>query len=208
MRTQPSCGGFMVSIRCNVFLFFAVSMLLMMSVDTVLAGPKWGLWRPASERRQAKFDAGFSNLELGGYMEFEQACKRDTGLPEKQIEYRFRLSRLIDQIGTGEVQTGCWHQGKMLHTYRSPSVRLRPKDVDCLRVQSDYGGGLNIRADAGVNHRLVGVVVNGRSVKPNYYPASIIERGSRYWVRIVQPVEGWISAGPVGSVGNLRICAE
>ncbi|MBE9031875.1 SH3 domain-containing protein [filamentous cyanobacterium LEGE 11480] len=176
--------------------------------STTVEAAKWGPWRPASDRKRANFDAGFSNLELGGYMEFEQACKRDTGLPEKQIEYRFRLSRLIDQIGTGTVETGCWFKGKILHRYSSPAIRPIDASVDCLRVISPQGGGLNVRSDAGVNNSLVGVVGNGRSVKPTYHPASIIERGGRYWVAIAAPIAGWVSNGRPGGVGNMRICSK
>ncbi|NJP10314.1 MAG: hypothetical protein HC866_13260 [Leptolyngbyaceae cyanobacterium RU_5_1] len=39
----------------------------------------WGLWRPKSEIPTAGFTAGFSNLELGGFLDFEQACSQALG---------------------------------------------------------------------------------------------------------------------------------
>jgi hypothetical protein len=148
-------------------------------------------------------------MELGGYMEFEAACKRDTGLPEPEIEYWFRLSRLIEQIGTGEFETGCWSQGRFLHIYRGPAIRTDIPIVECLRVTlSPEWNGLNIRADAGVNHARIGFVPNGQTVKLDSYPASIIERDGRYWVAIAKPIAGWVSNDQPGGSGNLHICNQ
>ncbi len=177
--------------------------------DQLPTEPKWGAWRPASERRQANFDSGFSNMQLGGYMEFQAACQRDTGLSEPEIEYWFRLSHLLDQIGTGEVETGCWYQGQFLHTNTGPAIRTDIPIVECLRVTlSPEWNGLNIRSDAGVNNARVGFVPNGQTVKVESSPASIIERDGRYWVAISQPATGWVSNDRPGESGNLRICTQ
>lgn len=171
--------------------------------------PKWGPWQPSSERRQVNIDSGFSNMQLGGYMEFQAACQRDTGLPESEIEYWFRLSHLLGQIGTGEVQTGCWYQGRFLHTNTGPAIRTDIPIVECLRVAlSPEWNGLNIRSDAGVDASLVGFVPNGQTVKLDSYPASIIERDGRYWIAIAQPVAGWVSNDQPGGNGNLRLCDQ
>jgi len=72
------------------------------------AEPGWSLWLPKDEAKNADFDSGFSNLELGGYLEFEHSCKTSSGLPESEIKYWFRLSNRVNRIGTGTVESGCW----------------------------------------------------------------------------------------------------
>ncbi|MGB3636373.1 MAG: hypothetical protein WBA39_02105 [Rivularia sp. (in: cyanobacteria)] len=54
--------------------------------------PGWSLWRRRLRAKEADFDAGFSNLQLGGYLDFEYACKTSSGLLESEREYWFRLS--------------------------------------------------------------------------------------------------------------------
>jgi hypothetical protein len=39
-------------------------------------------------------------LELGGYLDFENACKTSSKLAESEIRYWFRLSNRVNRIGT------------------------------------------------------------------------------------------------------------
>ncbi|MEA5462995.1 hypothetical protein [Leptothoe sp. PORK10 BA2] len=173
-----------------------------------LTTPGWGSWRPQSEQATANIDAGFSNQELGGFMEMEFACQQSTGLDNNAVDYWFRPSRLVALIGTGEVEYGCWHNGRFLHTFRSTATRSDISGVDCLRVNSEVGNGLIIRKDSTITSQRLGVVANGGTVTPNSYPAIVHNQEERDWLAIEQPMEGWISIGqsPSGFI-NLSLCS-
>lgn len=168
--------------------------------------PGWGAWRPRAEVETAQFSAGFSNSELGGYLDFQAVCAETTKLPEAQLPIWFRLSNLVAQIGTGEVEFGCWVNGKLSHTIVNRAVRTDVPDVNCLRVNADRGQGLTIRREANARSRLVGVVANGKTVNPGTMPADIVAENGRNWLRIQAPVAGWVSVGLVGEHPNLSLC--
>ncbi|BAY08299.1 SH3 domain-containing protein [Calothrix sp. NIES-2098] len=169
--------------------------------------PGWSLWRPQAEAGSADFDSGFSNMELGGYLDFENACKTDTKA-NTPIEYWFRLSNSINRIGTGQVESGCWSGGRFLHTYSSTAIKKSLNNVNCLRVYSSgTKKGLLIRSEPRTNSRLLGVVANGRTVRPDSFPASILEVDGRNWIAIASPKQGWVSDGSFASSGNLRLCS-
>lgn len=166
----------------------------------------WSLWKPDSEIEEADFDAGFSNMELGGYLDFQNACETDAGVPKSEIEYWFRLSNSVNRIGTGIVEHGCWVNGRFLHTYSSTAIQSSLENVDCLQVNSLTGTSLIIRSEPNVNSRALGSVRNGRRVRLDSFPANIIEVDGRNWVAIVSPKNGWISDGSPNSEGNLKLC--
>jgi Bacterial SH3 domain len=170
------------------------------------AEPGWSLWRPKAEAAKADFDSGFSNSELGGYLDFENACKTDAGVPESKIQSWFRLSNSVARIGTGEVESGCWTKGRFLHTYSSTAIKSSLQNVKCLRVNSPIGNGLVIRSEPRANSKQVGVVANGQTVALGGFPASVINTDGKNWVAITSPVEGWVSDGSHASQGNLRLC--
>ncbi len=60
----------------------------------------WGLWRPMSVIPSGGFTAGFSNLELGGFNDFESACAQTLGTPASATPYWFRLSNKEMHYGT------------------------------------------------------------------------------------------------------------
>lgn len=168
--------------------------------------PGWTLWRPESQIQSAGFTAGFSNIELGGYLDFENACKTEAESAKSKAEYWFRLSNSVERIGTGIAEFGCWMNGRFLVTHTSTAVKSSLENVDCLRVKSPTGNGLVIRAEPSVKARRVGVVANGSRVDPGSFPASIIEVDGRNWVAIRSPKEGWISDDSFTSQGNLTLC--
>ncbi|MBD2355999.1 hypothetical protein H6G41_15440 [Tolypothrix sp. FACHB-123] len=170
------------------------------------AEPGWSLWRSQAEAVKADFDAGFSNLELGGYLDFENACKTDAG-SDTEIKYWFRLSNSVQRLGTGLVESGCWFGGRFLHTYRSTAIKASLHNVNCLRVDTQNKKSLVIRQEPRVNSRRLGIVANGRIVKPDSFPASIVEVDGENWIAIASPKEGWISDGSLASSGNLRLCS-
>jgi hypothetical protein len=170
------------------------------------AEPGWGLWFPRSQTPGADFDSGFSNSDLGGYLDFEAYCASESGLPDDQINYWFRVSTSVYRMGTGNVETGCWHNGRFLTTRSSLAALSSEAPVTCLSVQSNSGNGLNIRAEPSTNSRILRTVRNGSRVTPSSFPASVVEREGRNWVHIEAPVAGWVSDDRPGSNGNLTLC--
>jgi hypothetical protein len=172
----------------------------------IRAEPGWSLWFDNSRRQDADFDAGFSNLELGGYMEFEAVCQRDTGLKPNEVEYWFRLNNSLMEIGTGQVEFGCWRNHRFVHRFTSTAIRRSLENVTCLRVDSNVGNGLIVRSQPGFDSQRLGVVANNSEVKPTSYPAVIVSANDRDWINIAAPIAGWISNGSPLSKGNLRLC--
>lgn len=174
---------------------------------TDLVEPGWTTWRPRSESTAAQFSAGFSNSELGGFMDFEAICQQSTGLPNEEIDYWFRLSRLVGVIGTGQVEYGCWRSGELLHTFSSTAVRNDLDWVNCLKVNANAGNRLVIRADASSKSARIGTVRMGGRVTPSSFPAILRNADGRDWIAISSPGEGWVSVGesPEGPI-NLTLC--
>lgn len=204
------------ALNINLLIIVAIALLLSLKVRAEASNPNgianqpepgWSLWRTRDRVQQADFDSGFSNAELGGYLEFENACKTSSGLPESQIEYWFRLSDRVNRIGTGKVEFGCWDGKRFLHTYTSTAIKASLKNVDCLQVKSSAGGVL-IWSEPRRKSKLLRVISNGKTVKPGSFPAIINDNGNRNWVAISSPVEGWVSDGNMRIKGNLRLCSR
>ena len=168
--------------------------------------PGWGLWFPRSQVEGAGFDSGFSNSELGGFMDFEAACASATRLPNQEIDYWFRLTTSVPRIGTGSVEFGCWQDGRFVNTYRSQAVHSSSDPVTCLYVRSNTGNGLNIRAEPSMRSRVLRTVRNGSRVTPSAFPAIIRENEVRNLVEIRSPIRGWVSDDRPTSQGNLVMC--
>ncbi|MFB2976659.1 hypothetical protein [Microseira sp. BLCC-F43] len=164
----------------------------------------WSLWRPNYEIEKAGFDAGFSNMELGGYLDFENACKTNPTVGNSSISYWFRLSNSVERIGTGRVEYSCWANGRRLHTFDSTAIKSGLENVNCLRVNSPTG--LTIRSEPRNNSRGLGRVAQGRTVRPNSFPASIVEADGENWIAITSPRPGWVSDGKPTSQGNFSLC--
>lgn len=167
----------------------------------------WSSWRRKAEMPKADFDSGFSNLELGGYLDFENACTTDTKLPSEKIDYWFRLSNSISRIGTGRLEVGCWFQGRFLHTYSSTAIKKSLGNVNCLRVNTFNKKGLVIWQEPRSNSRKLGTVAYRKIVRPNGYPASIVEINGENWLAIASPKTGWVNDGSFASRGNLQLCS-
>lgn len=166
----------------------------------------WSLWQKKSQMQNADFDSGFSNMELGGYMDFETACAAATNLPNSKIDYWYRLSNLVNRIGTGQVEFGCWMNGRFLHTFSSTAIKRSLENVKCLRVKTPTGKGLVIRSQPNESSQQVGRVREGGIVNPGSFPASIVEVDGENWLAISSPSDGWISDGLKTDKGNLTLC--
>ena len=170
--------------------------------------PGWSLWRPKAEIPTAGFSAGFSNMELGGFLDFEQACSEALGTPKDETPYWFRLSNSIDQIGTGIAEFGCWNKGALINTIANTAVSTKLENVTCLRVRIPTGEDLRIRAEPSLKATIIGVVSNGATVKPDSFPTTIIQSDQRNWVAIQAPRKGWVSNDRLETPGNLTLCEK
>jgi Bacterial SH3 domain len=168
--------------------------------------PGWSLWRPKAEIPTAGFSAGFSNMELGGFLDFEHACAEAIGVPVEETPYWFRLSNSISHIGTGSAEFGCWKNGALINTIANTAVSTKLENVTCLRVQIPTGDDLRIRAEPGLKAKIIGTVSNGATVKPDSFPATIIQEDNRNWVAIQAPRKGWVSNDRPDTPGNLTFC--
>jgi hypothetical protein len=155
---------------------------------------------------QADFSSGFSNMELGGYLDFENACVQGSGIPQDKIDYWFRLTHSVNRMGTGTVEHGCWVKGRFFNTFTSTAIKSSLENVNCLRVNSATSNGLFIRAEPRQNSKRLGMVANGKTVDPGSFPAVIIESNQLNWVAINAPIKGWVSDGSPTGRGNLQLC--
>jgi hypothetical protein len=168
--------------------------------------PGWSVWRPRAEISTAGFSAGFSNMELGGFLDFEHACSEAIGVPVEETPYWFRLSNSIDQIGTGIAEFGCWKNSALINTIANTAVSTKLENVTCLRVQVPTGEALRIRAEPSLKAKIIGAVSNGATVRPDSFPATIIQADNRNCLAIRSPREGWVSNDRPETLGNLTFC--
>lgn len=193
-----------------VLLFPLPAMAETLDPNRVLSkSPGWSPWRPWTPReiKKADFDSGFSNTELGGFLDFQNFCQEKAGLPEDKVSYWFRLTDdLMNQIGTGKLEVGCWIQGKFFPGYSATAIRSSFQTVTCLRVNSPHPDGLVVREEPRRTARVKGILPNGTRVNPGSYPALLMEQPDRNWLYIQSPIQGYVSNGKLGDRGNLVRC--
>lgn len=165
--------------------------------------PGWSLWLLRSQAAQAGFNAGFSNAEYGGLLEFEEAC-RSAGV-EEAAHYWVRLTNTVNRIGTGRAEYGCWQNGRFVQNYSLTAI-VSDQTVNCLTVRASGSSGLNIRAEPSTRSRILRTVRNGSRVTPSAFPAVIQVSEGRNWVEIQSPMQGWVSDDRPTSSGNLTRC--
>ena len=174
-------------------------------------------WQPWRQRGDypVRFDSGFSNLELGGYMEFEAYCKE-----QGATEFWYRLSDFVLQLGTGSVQSRCKKDGEFLRTanddgyadWVSPAILLDRPNSDCLTVKADSGGGLILRSQPTVTSKRLAVIPNGLSVFHLSPSAIRIDKTRRQWIEVSKTkshsMRGWVSIAQFsGAHQNLALCS-
>jgi hypothetical protein len=128
-------------------------------------------------------------------------------LSEPTIEYPnwFRLSTLLDRIGTGQVEYGCWIEGQFAYTLVNTAVRSDLGTVNQLLVDVGEGNQLPIYEEPTIDAPAVGLVENGETVIPSSFPALVVQNENRNWVYLTAPFEGWILQGSLSGQSNLRL---
>ncbi|MGB3518212.1 MAG: SH3 domain-containing protein [Elainellaceae cyanobacterium] len=201
-------------IRRGMGLWMSVTTALLwvggVSVAPLRADPEagWGEWQRQTPQTETSFGSGFFNQDLRRFAAFEQACQTALGETAPSINYWFRLSTLVSQLGTGLVEYGCRDAtGAFVRTTTMTAIATQIEPVECLQVNSPISSGLNVRAWPGEAEQIVGGVANGTHLDPGGFPATITEVDGRNWVAIVSPLTGWVSNGQPGSEGNLSLCS-
>ncbi|HEY9853616.1 MAG TPA: SH3 domain-containing protein [Leptolyngbyaceae cyanobacterium] len=174
----------------------------------------WSLWQRWPKINDVDFEIGLSNMDLGGMMDFENACFGEVGTDntekKKAETYWFRVNDNIDRYGMGEVKVGCWENDQFKHTITVTAIKkyLSWEDVYCRRVQTRDRNGLVIRSQPNINARSLRRLRNGQTVEISNVPPNITTENNRNWVEVRTPVEGWISNGMVGGEENLKFCRQ
>ena len=167
--------------------------------------PGWQAWQPLTESSLAGTVSDVTTADFGLQFDFEQACER-AAAPGADVSYWYRTSHLIEQIGIGETQVGCWANGSFLRTRALVSISLSP--VTCLQVSTDRGRGLNIRSGPGLWYSRIGLAANGSQIRPSdSISALVTDDSGRQWLEIDTPQSGYVSlqAAP-GEHLNLLPC--
>lgn len=161
------------------------------------------MWQPIEAASQTNFNADFSDVENNRLRELQAVCAQ-SGQPIDAFPNWFRLSTLLDQIGTGQVEYGCWINGQFAYTVVNTAVRSDLGNVNRLLVDIGAGNNLAVYAEPTIDASVIGIVQHGEIVTPSSFPALVVQNENRIWIYINAPFEGWILQGIVGRSGNLR----
>ena len=120
----------------------------------------WTLWQRWNKLTDAKIDFGLSNMELGAGLELQNLCFGEVDTPntdqKKQETYWWRLTNEVNQIGSGEIEYGCWINNQFKGTSIATAYKTSLGTVPCLRVNNSVKNGLMIREEPKSNARQIG----------------------------------------------------
>ena len=171
----------------------------------------WTLWQRWDKLTDANIDFGFSNMDLGAGLELQQLCFGEVDTPnaekKQQETYWWRLDNDINQIGSGNIQYGCWINGQFKGTNTVTAYNTSLGNVPCLRVNRSVKNGLIIYEDSTTNSRPLGIVKSGQIVQGESFPLIIFTTNDNLnWVAIKSPQAGWILTGKTGINENVSLC--
>ena len=170
----------------------------------------WTLWQRWDKLHDAKIDFGLSNMELGAGLELQNLCFGEVYTPntdqKRQETYWWRLTNEVNQIGSGEIEYGCWINGQFKGTNTATAYKTSLGTVPCLRVNNSVKNGLMIREEPKTNSRHLGIVKSGKIVKSSLFPLNITAEGNLNWIEIESPRKGWIPTGKIGINENVTLC--
>jgi hypothetical protein len=171
----------------------------------------WTLWQRWDKLTDANIDFGFSNMDLGAGLELQQLCFGEVETPnaekKQQETYWWRLDNDINQIGSGNIQYGCWINGQFKGTNTVTAYNTSLGNIPCLRVNRSVKNGLIIYEDSTTNSRPLGIVKSGQIVQGESFPLIIFTTNDNLnWVAIKSPQAGWILTGKTGINENVSLC--
>ncbi|MEO0867512.1 MAG: SH3 domain-containing protein [Cyanobacteria bacterium J06642_11] len=173
----------------------------------MISEPDWGSWRVIAEADTASFITELTNANFGAQFEFEQSCEQ-IAEPDAEVSHWFRLSTLVEAIGVGMVEYGCWVDGASLKTRSTVAFHSDALSDTCLRVEANRGGGLNLRSGPGLEQPRLTTFANGTRITWVVSPSALqIDESGRSWLAVTTPQAGYVSvrAAP-GATINLTPC--
>lgn len=169
----------------------------------------WSDWQKIESPENLHFSAGFSNAELGGYLDYsylcEQAGESNSGTPI----FWYRLDNVVTAIGTGKVEYKCTIDDEIIARHVSTAVLDNAPFPTCLVVRSDIGSGVNIRKEPSLTAPLVGFLSNGSQITIEKNPIYLSnEDTGRIWLNLeFQGSSAWSSlAAAEGGHINYQMC--
>ncbi|MBE9174953.1 SH3 domain-containing protein [Synechocystis salina LEGE 06155] len=177
-----------------------------------LADPKnqgWGPWQKIESTENLTFSSGFSNMELGGYLDYSYACEQAAQAAQRTPIFWYRLDNLVETIGTGNVEYRCTINDEIIAHHLSTAVLSNLPFPTCLTVQSNVGGGVNIRNSPNLTATLLGTLKNDSQImiegSPMYLSTDV---QGRTWLNLrFKGQDGWASlTTKPGEHINFRIC--
>lgn len=200
----------------------------------------WSSWQRWDNMNASDLRFGLSPKDTTALMSLENLCFGQVETPyterKKAENYWYRINSQLINTSAGEIQIGCWENGRfrstvtltarrMSRTGEMPPVAAAPQtepvsqtyanspasavaraDDRCRRVQTPVKEGLAIRSQPTANAAWMGGVGNGDTVTVSTNPATIVTVDGRNWVEIESPVRGWVTNGKIGDKGNLILC--
>ena len=170
----------------------------------------WTQWQRWDKLTDANIDFGLSNTALGAGLELQNLCFGEVDTPntdkKKQETYWWRLTSDLNQIGSGQIEYGCWINNQFKGTNIEIAYSIAWGPVPCWRVNPSVKNGLIIRQEPTANSRRLGVVKSGHIAKGDFFPTMVTASDNRNWIPIESPRKGWISTGKVGVNENVSLC--
>ncbi len=183
----------------------------------------WSLWQNWDKLKNTNIDFGISTNDIKSGIKLEKTCFPETAEADiqkkKSQNYWYRISNSLESTGKGEIEYGCWENGRFKSTITIAAIiasvastpanieqPLNTKNDRCRRVQTPSKQGLVIRSAPSINSPQIGGVDKGETIILTSNPATIRTVKGRNWVAIESPVMGWIANGQPGDKGNLILC--
>ncbi len=200
----------------------------------------WSSWQRWDNMNASDLRFGQSKKDTTALMSLENLCFGEIETPytekKKAENYWYRINAQLINTSAGEIQIGCWENGRFRSTVTltarrmsrtgempptagasptesasptyttSPTAEVSGAEERCRRVQAPLKEGLAIRSQPTTNSAWIGGVGNEETVTLTTNPATIVTVDGRNWVAIESPARGWVTNGKVGDKGNLILC--
>ncbi len=182
----------------------------------------WEHWN----QKDPDLNYGFNPQDAEAFLNLEKVCFGEVNTPRVQKQmadnYWYRKNNSLQYSSYGEIQIGCWNNGRFkshitiaVNRNNPQSLPYQPPDPAnpypvnpnlCRQVQTPVKDGLVIRSGPSLSSPQIGGVTNGDTITLTNYPPNSVFVDGYNWIQIQAPVRGWISHGRRGDKGNLILC--
>ena len=172
--------------------------------------PGWSTWMATDGQTDGGYETGFSNGDALQQSAWGLYCTDQATEAKVEPTYWYRVSDLVDLIGTGYAEEGCLINGDLYTSGPLVAVKTGLNYRACLRVQADVGHGLVLRREPRMTSDRLGVIPNSATLYVDSLPYALQpDDTGRQWLRIDRPQPGWVSVtAQLGKHVNLRLCPQ